>query len=240
MAGSMTTTVARALEELYALGIKPDWWKLEPQASGEAWRAIGAVIQRHDPYCRGIVLLGLEAPEAELERAFAAAAGHEMVKGFAVGRTIFNEAAEAWLPGKMDDEAAIDDMAGRFGNLSRLALAQKARGVSGIACQRKLASLAHALEDRPGDGRRDMTKTIRLTMAQALARFLTRQMTEIDGKTVPLFAGVWAIFGHGNVAGLGEALYGVRKELPTYRAHNEQAMAHSGDRLSPRRRAAGA
>ena len=72
-----------------------------------------------------------------------------------------------------------------------------------------------------------MTKTIRLTMAQALARFLTRQMTEIDGKTLPLFAGVWAIFGHGNVAGLGEALYGVRKELPTYRAHNEQAMAHS-------------
>jgi 3D-(3,5/4)-trihydroxycyclohexane-1,2-dione acylhydrolase (decyclizing) len=72
-----------------------------------------------------------------------------------------------------------------------------------------------------------MTKTIRLTMAQALARFLTRQMTMIDGKKVPLFAGVWAIFGHGNVAGMGEALYGVKNELPTWRAHNEQAMAHS-------------
>ncbi|MBL8893756.1 MAG: 3D-(3,5/4)-trihydroxycyclohexane-1,2-dione acylhydrolase (decyclizing), partial [Rhizobiales bacterium] len=72
-----------------------------------------------------------------------------------------------------------------------------------------------------------MTKTIKLTMAQALARFLTRQMTEIEGEKLPLFAGVWAIFGHGNVAGLGEALYGVRKELPTYRAHNEQAMAHT-------------
>ena len=69
-----------------------------------------------------------------------------------------------------------------------------------------------------------MAKTIRLTMAQALCRFLTQQMTEIDGKEVPIFAGVWAIFGHGNVAGMGEALYGVRKELPTYRAHNEQAM----------------
>ena len=111
------TTVARSLEELYALGIKPDWWKLEPQASGEAWRAIGAVIQRHDPYCRGIVLLGLEAPEAELERAFAVAAGHERVKGFAVGRTLFNEAAEAWLSGKMSDDVAIDDMAERFANL---------------------------------------------------------------------------------------------------------------------------
>lgn len=72
-----------------------------------------------------------------------------------------------------------------------------------------------------------MTKTIRLTMAQALTRFLASQMTVIDGRKVPVFAGVWAIFGHGNVAGLGEALYQVRDELPTYRAHNEQAMAHA-------------
>jgi 3D-(3,5/4)-trihydroxycyclohexane-1,2-dione acylhydrolase (decyclizing) len=70
-------------------------------------------------------------------------------------------------------------------------------------------------------------KTIRLTMAQALARFLTRQMTEIEERKVPLFAGMWAIFGHGNVVGFGEALYGVRNELPTYRAHNEQAMVHT-------------
>lgn len=72
-----------------------------------------------------------------------------------------------------------------------------------------------------------MSKTVRLTMAQALTRFLSRQMTEIDGKKVPIFGGVWAIFGHGNVAGIGEALYQVRKDLPTFRAHNEQAMAHS-------------
>jgi 3D-(3,5/4)-trihydroxycyclohexane-1,2-dione acylhydrolase (decyclizing) len=70
-------------------------------------------------------------------------------------------------------------------------------------------------------------KTVRLTMSQALARFLTRQKTVIDGKTVPLFGGVFAIFGHGNVAGFGEALYQVRGELPTYRAHNEQGMAHA-------------
>ncbi|WP_394888762.1 3D-(3,5/4)-trihydroxycyclohexane-1,2-dione acylhydrolase (decyclizing) [Mesorhizobium sp. AaZ16] len=72
-----------------------------------------------------------------------------------------------------------------------------------------------------------MSKTIRLTMAQALTRFLARQMTEIDGKTLPLFGGVWAIFGHGNVAGIGEALYQVRDDLPTFRAHNEQGMAHA-------------
>ncbi len=70
-------------------------------------------------------------------------------------------------------------------------------------------------------------KTIRLTMAQAVAKFMTRQMTVIDGQNVPIFGGVFAIFGHGNVAGFGEALYQVREELPTYRAHNEQGMAHA-------------
>lgn len=69
-----------------------------------------------------------------------------------------------------------------------------------------------------------MTTTIRLTAAQATVRYLCRQMNE-DG--VPFIAGVWAIFGHGNVAGLGEALYGARDELPTWRGHNEQGMAHA-------------
>lgn len=72
-----------------------------------------------------------------------------------------------------------------------------------------------------------MGKTVRLTMAQAVAHFLKMQMTIVDGKKVPIFGGVWAIFGHGNVAGMGEALYQVRQELPTYRAHNEQGMAHA-------------
>ncbi|WP_354551642.1 3D-(3,5/4)-trihydroxycyclohexane-1,2-dione acylhydrolase (decyclizing) [Kaistia defluvii] len=72
-----------------------------------------------------------------------------------------------------------------------------------------------------------MMTTIRLTMAQALTRYLASQKTIIDGKTVPIFAGVWAIFGHGNVAAIGEALYQHRDALPTFRAHNEQAMAHA-------------
>jgi 3D-(3,5/4)-trihydroxycyclohexane-1,2-dione acylhydrolase (decyclizing) len=69
--------------------------------------------------------------------------------------------------------------------------------------------------------------TVRLTMAQALTRYLAAQMTEIDGQRLPIFGGVWAIFGHGNVAGLGEALWHERERLPTFRAHNEQAMAHA-------------
>jgi 5-dehydro-2-deoxygluconokinase len=116
--GSLKTdTVAGILQRLYDLGIKPDWWKLEPQRDEAAWHAIGNVITRNDAYCLGIVLLGLEAPEDELEAAFAAAAKEPQVKGFAVGRTIFNDAARRWLKGEMSDEAAIDDMASRFQRL---------------------------------------------------------------------------------------------------------------------------
>ncbi len=68
-------------------------------------------------------------------------------------------------------------------------------------------------------------QTVRLTAAQALVRFLAAQMTEVDGERLPIFAGVWAIFGHGNVAALGEALYAERERLPTWRGNNEQAMA---------------
>lgn len=110
-------TIARALDEHYALGIKPDWWKLEPQASAKAWENISAVIERNDPWCRGVVLLGLEAPEDELAKGFAAVAPHKIVKGFAVGRTIFNHAAQEWLQGKMSDEQAVADMAQRFQSL---------------------------------------------------------------------------------------------------------------------------
>lgn len=112
------TTISRVLEDLYAAGLKPDWWKLEPQASDAAWRAIDATIQRHDPWCRGVVLLGLDAPQAELEAGFAAAQAASMVKGFAVGRTIFGAAARGWLGGTMSDEQAIADMAAKFGALT--------------------------------------------------------------------------------------------------------------------------
>ena len=69
--------------------------------------------------------------------------------------------------------------------------------------------------------------TIRLTMAQAIVRYMMAQKVIIDGEKQPIFAGVWAIFGHGNVAGIGEALHPVQAELPTYRGQNEQTMAHA-------------
>ena len=85
-----------------------------------------------------------------------------------------------------------------------------------------------------------MASTLRLTAAQALVRYLSAQFIDIDGALTPYFAGVWAIFGHGNVAGLGEALHAAGDALPTYRAHNEQAMAHAAiafAKASRRRRA---
>ncbi|HVW56618.1 MAG TPA: 5-dehydro-2-deoxygluconokinase [Rhizobiaceae bacterium] len=116
-------TVARALEELYAIGLRPDWWKLEPQASEAAWRNIEAVISRNDKWCRGVVLLGLDAPQEALEDAFRATAATPIVKGFAVGRTIFAHAAEEWLAGRWNDEKAIADMAERFRKLTEAWLA---------------------------------------------------------------------------------------------------------------------
>jgi 5-dehydro-2-deoxygluconokinase len=118
-------TVPRVLEELYALGIRPDWWKLEPQNSSNAWKAIEAIIVKHDPWCRGVVLLGLEAPQDELELAFAAAADMPLVKGFAVGRTLFIDAAEKWFAGTISDQEAIADMAARFDRLTRAWLAAR-------------------------------------------------------------------------------------------------------------------
>jgi 3D-(3,5/4)-trihydroxycyclohexane-1,2-dione acylhydrolase (decyclizing) len=70
-----------------------------------------------------------------------------------------------------------------------------------------------------------MTGTIRLTMAQALVRYLCNQFTIVDGDKVPLFPGVFAIFGHGNVTCLAEALEAAKDRLPTWRGQNEQSMA---------------
>ena len=111
------TTVSQVLARLYALGIKPDWWKLEPQKSAAAWRAIEQTITENDRYCRGVVMLGLDAPEDELARAFRIASSTKTVKGFAVGRTIFADAAERWLSGKMSDADAVAGMAAKFERL---------------------------------------------------------------------------------------------------------------------------
>ena len=105
---------ARVLEEVYAAGVKPDWWKLQPAADAEGWRAICDVIKREDPFCRGIVLLGQDVPLEDLGAAFRLGRQFDLCKGFAVGRSIFRHAAEAWFAGTMDDAGVIDEVAGNY------------------------------------------------------------------------------------------------------------------------------
>ncbi len=126
-------TTARIIDRFYEIGVYPDWWKLEPLKSVEAWRQATDAVKRHDPYVRGIVVLGLEAPQSELEESFRLAAGFDLVKGFAVGRTIFAEAARNWLAGKVSDEEAVADMAARYDALCQIWDKARAAHVKGEA-----------------------------------------------------------------------------------------------------------
>lgn len=114
------TTTAEIISRFYRLGVFPDWWKLEPMRSKAAWTAACEEISRNDPHCRGIVILGLDAPEAELAESFAIAASYPLVKGFAVGRTIFAEVARQWFGSALTDEEAVEVMTQRYDRLCRL------------------------------------------------------------------------------------------------------------------------
>lgn len=105
--------VLRSLKRIYNLGIKPDWWKLCPPAA-DAWAAIDALIDERDPFCRGVLLLGLNAPADSLAAGFADAANSSTCRGFAVGRTLFSEPAKAWLAGHIDDKALVDQARAAF------------------------------------------------------------------------------------------------------------------------------
>lgn len=108
------TTTARLIERVYGLGVFPDWWKLEPFRTKAAWQAACEAITRHDSHVRGLVVLGLDAPEAELAESFALAARQPLVRGFAVGRTIFGQAARDWFAGRISDSEAVAVMVARY------------------------------------------------------------------------------------------------------------------------------
>lgn len=113
-------TTATLIRQFYAAGIYPDWWKLEPVKTAAGWRNAIAAIRESDPHTRGIVVLGLDAPEAELRASFEVAAAFPLVKGFAVGRTIFGEVARGWMAGTVTDAAAVDEMAARYARLAEI------------------------------------------------------------------------------------------------------------------------
>ena len=110
-------TSAILIQQFYDIGVFPDWWKLEPMKTAAAWANTIVAIENNDRHTRGIAVLGLDAPEAELASSFKVAAGFDLVKGFAVGRTIFGDVARNWMKGEMEDEAAVAEMAVRYQRL---------------------------------------------------------------------------------------------------------------------------
>lgn len=111
--------VLRSLKRIYNLGIRPEWWKLCPLPAQD-WAALDALIHERDPYCRGVLLLGLNAPFDELAAGFAAAAHSASCRGFAVGRSIFVDPARAWLRGDIDDAGLIEQAGAAFAELAQL------------------------------------------------------------------------------------------------------------------------
>ncbi len=109
--------IAAIMEHFYQLGVKPDWWKLEPGLGSNYWTQVNMVIDRFDPHCQGIIVLGLNGTEADIAKSFAVAAKQPWVKGFAVGRTSFAHAACDWLSGKIDDDTAIQQMRTSYRNI---------------------------------------------------------------------------------------------------------------------------
>lgn len=114
--GAHPEVLYRSLKRLYNLGIYPAWWKIEAQ-SAEEWKKLDELIQERDPYCRGVVLLGLNASAEALAEGFRQAADSRTCRGFAVGRTIFQEPSRAWLAGEIDDATLIHQVQGTFEQL---------------------------------------------------------------------------------------------------------------------------
>jgi 5-dehydro-2-deoxygluconokinase len=109
-----------AIERLYAIGLKPDWWKLPPLKHPAEWRAVGTIIRANDPCCRGILVLGLDSGDEGLQESFVASASEPLVKGFAVGRFIFWAIAEEWFAGRLADTDAVSRLIDRYGRVCTL------------------------------------------------------------------------------------------------------------------------
>jgi 5-dehydro-2-deoxygluconokinase len=117
-ASSDPEVVIRGLARIYDLGVHPDWWKLAPMPR-ETWRRVDALLAERDPWCRGVVILGLLASVEQLAAAFREAAQARSCRGFVVGRTIAQEPARAWLAGELDDAGLVRQVVANFAALVR-------------------------------------------------------------------------------------------------------------------------
>ncbi|MGH3088282.1 MAG: PfkB family carbohydrate kinase, partial [Rubrobacteraceae bacterium] len=104
-------SVADLIERFYEIGVRPDWWKLPPNPDPGVWKRIGDVVRKHDPYCAGLLVLGQALEEKKLAESFAAASSEPLCNGFAIGRSIYGDAARRWLAGEINDEELISSVA---------------------------------------------------------------------------------------------------------------------------------
>jgi len=118
--GQGADLIIGAVERFYDVGVMPDWWKLPPLPDAQAWKRLGDIVRARDPHCRGIIILGQEVSDNELRLAFDSAADEALVRGFAIGRTIFWGPAEEWFAGTINDEAAIAKVAENYARVTKL------------------------------------------------------------------------------------------------------------------------
>jgi 5-dehydro-2-deoxygluconokinase len=106
--------VAEVVDHLYGCRIFPDWWKVESPQREEEWSDLSATILEHDAECRGVILLGKGVPLDELCPSIAAARKYDLCKGFAVGRSVFQDAVEAWFKRDCDDDQCVQRIEANF------------------------------------------------------------------------------------------------------------------------------
>lgn len=111
------TASVRAVDALYAASVAPDWWKLPPPDDSLTWAALERVVLERDPACSGILLLGNGLSTEELERRMTWARASRVCRGFAFGRTVFAEPAQAWVRGDIDDAAVVQQVKDRLADL---------------------------------------------------------------------------------------------------------------------------
>ncbi len=109
--------VASMIRRYYQVGLKPDWWKLAAPDDAAGWAAITRAVEEHDADCRGVLLLGLDAPEPDLVRTLTAAAAQPICRGFAIGRSVFSQPSEAWLQNRLGDKEFVAEVAARYRRL---------------------------------------------------------------------------------------------------------------------------
>jgi 5-dehydro-2-deoxygluconokinase len=121
------TSVAVLLDRFYELGVRPDWWKLSPNTDSGVWERIGDVVREHDPYCAGLLVLGQGLEGEKLAESFVAASSEPFCRGFAIGRSIYGEAARGWLAGEVDDKELVSSVAAEYERMVSLWQSRKER-----------------------------------------------------------------------------------------------------------------